>query len=41
MSDDKQMEERDPYGLKYNLLHLIFWGIIFGVAFGVLILFGD
>lgn len=41
MNDDKEMEKRDPYGLKYNLLHLLFWAVVIGVAFGMLILFGD
>jgi len=30
----------DPYDLKYNLLHLLFWAVIFGVGFGLVLVFG-
>lgn len=32
--------ERPPDDLKYNLLNLLFWGVIMGVAFGLLMIFG-
>jgi len=38
---DEDLKKHDPYGLKYNLLNLLFWAIVSGIILGILALFGD
>lgn len=35
-----RLNERAPDDLKLNLVHIVFWGVVFGVMMGIAIVFG-
>lgn len=35
-----ELNKRADDDLKLNIVHIIFWGVIFGVAFGFVLVFG-